>query len=106
MEKNKELTTMMELLEDLKETKITGVEALNDINDLRVRKCCKEVLNKTLDCIIDRIETELLPKEKQGYEEFHQQGAIFAYPRKEATRNDRLEHFETYYNTKYNNQIK
>jgi len=61
-------TPMQDLLADLKETKISAFETLNEINDKHVRECCQEVVTKTLDCIIERIETELLPKEKQVIE--------------------------------------
>lgn len=36
---------------------------------------------------------------KEDLEMAHQQGAIFAYGRKEATRTDRLAHFEDWFNT-------
>jgi len=101
MEKNKELTPMMELLQDLKETKITGGEALNEMNDTTLRNCSISILNKTLDCIIDRIETELLPKEKQGIEDAYEQGKI-----DEETIHPTYSDGQDYYNTKYNNQIK
>lgn len=99
MEKNKELTPMMELLEDLKETKITAIETLNDIDDLHVRECCQISVTKTLDCIIDRIESELLPKEKQVIEDAYDDGWMNCNAKK-------YDSGETYYNTKYNNQIK
>jgi hypothetical protein len=67
-------TPMQELLKDLKETKITGVEALNQMNDITLRNCSISILNKTLDCIINRIETELLPKEKDINENCYIQG--------------------------------
>lgn len=98
---SKELTPMMDLLQDLKETKITAIEALNDIENLQVRECCKISVNKTLDCIINRIESELLPKEKQGYEDAYEQGKI-----DEETIHPTYSDGQDYYNTKYNNQIK
>lgn len=60
-----QITPMQDLLEDLKETKVTAIEALNDINNVSTREICKEVVTKTLNVIIERIETELLPKEQQ-----------------------------------------
>ena len=70
-----ELTPMQDLLQDLKETKINAIDALNDINDIHIRAGCQEVVAKTLDCIIERIETELLPKEKQTIKDAHEDGA-------------------------------
>jgi len=58
-------TPMQDLLQDLKETKVTSFNALNDINDKFVKEAFKELVNKTLDCIINRIEGELLPKEEE-----------------------------------------
>ena len=92
---SKELTPMQELLQDLKETKITGVEALNQMNDITLRNCSISILNKTLDCIINRIETELLPKEKQVIEDaFHNGKYGFGTSK------------ENYYYTKFKNQQK
>lgn len=61
----KQKTPLFDLKEDLIETITNGNEAFNDINDLRIRECCQEVLKLTLNAIIKRIDTELLPKEKE-----------------------------------------
>jgi len=58
-------TPMQDLLQDLKETKITSFNAFSDIVNKFVREACQESVDKTLDCIINRIEGELLEKEKQ-----------------------------------------
>jgi predicted Holliday junction resolvase-like endonuclease len=67
-------TPMQDLLEDLQQTKITSIEALNDINDKFIRETCQTAVTKTLDCIIGRIENELLPKEKELLIDFHCEG--------------------------------
>lgn len=74
---NKELTPMQELINDLQDNEPKYYE--RNYNYLH----------------------NLLEKEKQVNEEFHQIGAIFAYGRKGATREDRLNHFENYYNNKF-----
>ena len=95
-----QLTPMQDLLEDLKESKVTVIEALNDINNVSTREICKEVVTTTLNVIIGRIETELLPKEKQVHEEIWNDGndnitydELYGY--------DRLLSFKDYYNTKF-----
>ncbi len=79
MEKNKEITTMMEFIEYLKE--------LQQGNSLIIVKAIDVAINKA---------KSLLPKEKQVNEDFFEQGI----------ERGQHESFETYYNTKYNNQIK
>jgi len=97
---SKEPTPMQELLQDLKETKITAINALNDIEDLHVRECCQISVNKTLDCIIDRIETELLPKEKQVIEDAVMDTLKKQYVDRNIPVNLKVSG-KTYYNTKY-----
>jgi len=80
MEKNKELTPMMEAIE-----RIESKSKENNSMDFHYG------LNHAF-----RILIELLPKEKQVNEEFWEQGFEIA--------NEVA--FETYYNNKYNNQIK
>ena len=64
-----ELTPMQELLEDLKATKITAEEALEEIKDIVLRSQINSYVQLTLDAVISSIETELLPKEQQFIEE-------------------------------------
>jgi len=82
---------MQDLLEDLQETKTSSIFALGDIKDKYLRECCQEVVLKTLNSIINRIETELLEKEKQVNEHFYEQGHERG---NEVT-------FQDYYNQKY-----
>jgi hypothetical protein len=86
-------TPMQDLLQDLKESKITSFEALNDINDKFIRETCQTSVTKTLDCIIERIETELLPKEKQMFIDFFIDGEV----------NCGRQLAQDYYNEKFNN---
>ncbi len=87
-------TPMQDLLEDLQQTKITSIEALNDINDKHLRMRCQEVVTKTLDCIIERIETELLEKEKQVICDSFEDGFD----------NVKYVYAQDYYNEKFNNK--
>ena len=72
----KQKTPLADLKEDLIQTITNGNEALNDINDLRIRECCQTVLKLTLNAIIKRIDTELLPKEKEVIIDAHCKGQI------------------------------
>jgi len=84
MEKNKELTPMQELIEWVKTN-----PNINISNKARIIEKAKQ----------------LLPKEKQVNEEFWEAGnENVTYDDMHGY--DRVESFETYYNTKYNNQIK
>jgi len=86
MEKNKELTPMMELIEFLKENQDGMLEP-------------KEFLFKAF---------ELLPKEKQHAESCCIDMVNLSITKMENKdfRKGMEQEFETYYNTKYNNQIK
>jgi len=81
MEKNKELTPMMELIEEFDNFKYQNRLTDKDFEDAGFN----DLLNYA---------KSLLPKEKQGYED-----AYYAGTWQDITA-------ETYYNTKYNNQIK
>ena len=61
----KQKTPLTDLKEDLIQAIETGCDALNDIGNLTIRNACKEVLEITLNTVIKRIDTELLPKEKE-----------------------------------------
>lgn len=59
------ITPMQDLKNDLIDTIKTGTEALNKIQDKAIKTACILVLEKTLNSVIERINTELLEKEKQ-----------------------------------------
>jgi len=71
---SKEKTAMSDLKADLIETKVTAKEALDLIIDKETRKVTNLVVQKTLDNIILRIDTELLELEKQQLIEAHKKG--------------------------------
>jgi hypothetical protein len=58
-------TAMQDLREDLIISIGTCNKALEEIKDLRTREACQAVVNLTIDNILNRIDTELLEKEKQ-----------------------------------------
>jgi len=79
MEKNKELTPMMELIE---------------MCEILMRNSTNNLVYETANIIKFRAEKELLPKEKQVIEDAFIDG------------NCNCGRILDYYNTKYNNQIK
>lgn len=58
-------TSMQDLRSDLLESVISGKESLQNINDEFIRKTCITVLESVVKDIINRIDVELLGKEKQ-----------------------------------------
>jgi flagellin-like hook-associated protein FlgL len=61
-------TAMQELRNDLVKAKEKSITALNDINNDILRKSCQEAVKLTIESIIERIDDELLKKEKQQIE--------------------------------------
>jgi hypothetical protein len=62
---NKKETVMQDLREDLVASIDSAKEALSGIENQVVRSACQEVARLTLKQIINRIDDELLEKEKQ-----------------------------------------
>ena len=58
-----EQTAMQELRSDLLSTIDTSHKALEEINDLKIRESCQTVVKKTIDAILNRIDSELLKME-------------------------------------------
>lgn len=90
MKNNKELTPMMELIEIIND-KIISLKSTSEYDNGK-----DSAFIEVLDII-----NELLPKEKQVIEDAHKEGQIF-----EGREQEIWKQCETYYNTKYNNQIK
>lgn len=67
-------TAMQDLKEDLQETKITVVEMLKGLNDKQIMETVNEYVQATLDSVIERLDIELLEKEKQQIIEAHEKG--------------------------------
>jgi len=99
---SKQLTPMQDLLADLKETKIKSNLELDEIKNEYLRHCSKEVLNKTLDAVILRIETELLPKEEQVIEDAYDDG-FENYRDASIGSDDDIIESQDYYNNKFKN---
>jgi len=59
------ITAMQDLRKDLEESIISGKEALQEIESEFVRNACVMTLEKTINSIINRIDTELLAMEKK-----------------------------------------
>jgi len=59
------ITAMQDLRVDLEESIISGKEALKEIENEFVRNACVMTLEKTINSIINRIDTELLAMEKK-----------------------------------------
>lgn len=59
------ITPMQDLKEDLIDTKTTAKEAIDEVNDEFSRTQLNKYVQKTLDAIIHRIETELIPMETE-----------------------------------------
>jgi hypothetical protein len=90
-------TAMQDLRSDLIRTKETGENVLDKIQDEFLKDACKQVLDKTLNIIIDRIDDELLETEKQQMKE-----AVLS----QSTTHEGLKkifdnQFEQYYNQTY-----
>jgi len=83
MKNNKELTPMMELIEELKTIKENNCKTFTEV--------------VFFDGIISLIDAKYLPKQKQVMETIFLDGCSSW---------DSETEFEKYYNTKYNNQIK
>jgi hypothetical protein len=58
-------TPMQDLKEDLIETKTTAKEAIDEVKDEFKRTELNKYVQKTLDAIIHRIDTELIPMETE-----------------------------------------
>jgi hypothetical protein len=69
-------TAMQDLREDLIISIGTCNKALEEIKDLRTREACQAVVNLTIDNILNRIDTELLEKEKIQIENAYHQAQI------------------------------
>lgn len=59
------ITPMQDLKEDLIDTKTTAKEAIDEVNDEFSRTQLNKYVQKTLDAIIHRIDTELIPMETE-----------------------------------------
>jgi len=64
-----EVSPMKDLLEDLKETKVSVKESIDIIKDELIRGTINLYVQTTLDNIITRIENELLEKESKWQKE-------------------------------------
>jgi len=64
-----EVSPMKDLLEDLKETKVSVKESIDIIKDELIRGTINLYVQTTLDNIITRIENELLEKESKWQQE-------------------------------------
>jgi hypothetical protein len=64
-----EVSPIKDLLEDLKETKVSVKESIDIIKDERIRGTINLYVQTTLDNIITRIENELLEKESKWQQE-------------------------------------
>ena len=74
-----EVSPMKDLLEDLKETKVSVKESIDIIKDELIRGTINLYVQTTLDNIITRIENELLEKEsKQQAERMYSEAIEFA----------------------------
>lgn len=63
-------TAMQDLREDLVETIETSLNALKEINNEEIRLSCQDVVKRTLNAIIKRIDEELLEMEKEQIIDF------------------------------------
>ena len=61
----KQKTAMQDLRQDLLDTIVNGIYALNQIEDEQIRNVSKNVFKKTINTIISRIDNQLLELEKQ-----------------------------------------
>lgn len=59
------ITPMQDLKEDLINTKTTAKEAIDEVKDESTRTELNKYVQKTLDAIIHRIDTELIPMETE-----------------------------------------
>ena len=59
------ITPMQDLKEDLIDTKTTAKETIDEVNDKFSRTQLNKYVQKTLDAIIHRIDTELIPMETE-----------------------------------------
>ncbi len=59
------ITPMQDLKKDLIDTKTTAKEAIDEVKDEFSRTELNKYVQKTLDAIIHRIETELIPMETE-----------------------------------------
>lgn len=66
-------TALQDLREDLQLSIDSSNEALNEIEDVKVRLACQEMVNITLKNVIKRIDEELLETEKNQLVEAYDQ---------------------------------
>lgn len=59
------ITPMQDLKKDLIDTKYTAKRAIDEVKDESTRTELNKYVQKTLDAIIHRIETELIPMETE-----------------------------------------
>lgn len=59
------ITPMQDLKKDLIDTKTTAKEAIDEVKDESTRTELNKYVQKTLDAIIHRIDTELIPMERE-----------------------------------------
>jgi predicted RND superfamily exporter protein len=91
-------SAMQDLRNDLVETISSSTEALEVINNEVIRLACQDVVKRTLNAIIKRIDDELLEKEKEQITE-----AVDETNRKWRSKNaEVLLSGEQYYNETYN----
>ena len=66
-------TALQDLRDDLQESIDSSNEALNEIEDVKVRLACQEMVKLTLENVIKRIDEELLETEKNQLVEAYDQ---------------------------------
>jgi hypothetical protein len=66
-------TALQDLREDLQLSIDSSNEALNEIEDVKVRLACQEMVKLTLENVIKRIDEELLETEKNQLVEAYDQ---------------------------------
>lgn len=74
---------MQDLREDLAETIETSLNALKEINNEEIRLSCQDVVKRTLNAIIKRIDEELLEMEKQQIMDGSDDGVRFDFDKQE-----------------------
>lgn len=90
-------SAMQDLREDLVETISSSTEALEEINNEEIRLACQDVVRRTLNAIIKRIDDELLEKEKEQITDAYDQDLYSGL-----SGHRKFENGEHYYNETFN----
>jgi molecular chaperone GrpE (heat shock protein) len=75
----KKQTAMQELKSDLLTAIDTCNESLEEIKDLRIREACQSVVTITIENVLNRINVELLQKEREQIIKAHFHGVIHMF---------------------------